>query len=145
MNKQYLLIVALSLFSNFLFSQENANSILGQWHNEDSTQVVEFVKNGDVYNAKLVFIDKENAEYILDINNDDENLKHKKVLGSYVWTNFTYSADKEQWRDGSIYNYTNGNVYTGKIQIEGNELRLTGYYGFFFFLAKTQKWYSVKK
>lgn len=46
------------------------------------------------------------------------------------------------WKYGEIYNYKNGNTYTGKIRIEGDELRLTGYYGFFFFLAKTQKWYK---
>lgn len=138
--------IFLTLISiGFSFTQNTANSILGQWHNEDSTQVVEFKKEGNVYNAKLVYLDKENSAYILDVNNNDDTKKHRKVIGSKIWTGFEYVEDKDMWKYGEIYNYTNGNTYTGKIQIEGNELKLTGYYGFFFFLAKSQKWYSTKK
>ncbi len=145
MIKQFLFIFITILSSNHAIGQNNANAILGKWHNEDSTQVVEFKKEGNIYNARLVYLAKENADYILDVNNDDEKLKHRKILGVKVWTGFEYLEDKDSWRYGEIYNYTNGNIYTGKIQIEENVLKLTGYYGFFFFLAKTQKWYSTKK
>ena len=145
MNNLSLTILLLSLSIGFTQAQSNANLILGKWHNEDSTQVVEFKKEGNIYNAKLIYLDKENADFILDVHNDDVSKQHRKIIGTKIWTGFEYQEDKEIWKYGEIYNYTNGNVYTGKIQIEGNELKLTGYYGFFFFLAKTQKWYSIKK
>lgn len=121
-------------------SQEN--KILGKWINEDSTQVVRFFKEGNLYSAKLIYFNDENADILLDTENEDENLRKRRVLNATVWKGFEYLPDKEMWKYGEIYNFKNGNTYTGKVKIEGNELRLTGYYGFFFFLAKTQKWYK---
>lgn len=136
------IITTLTILLVFTTVKSQQNRIFGKWANEDSTQVVQFYKEGDHYNAKLIYFDDENADILLDTENEDENLKKRRVLNATVWTGFEYQADKDMWKYGEIYNYKNGNTYTGKIRIEGDELRLTGYYGFFFFLAKTQKWYK---
>lgn len=137
--KLQIILFGLLLIANAYAQQ---NEILGKWTNEDSTQTVQFYKSGKLYNAKLVYFSNENADILLDTENTDEDLRKRRVLNATVWTGFEYLPDKKMWKYGEIYNYKNGNTYTGKIRIEGNELRLTGYYGFFFFLAKTQKWYK---
>lgn len=143
MKLQY--IIFLLFISVKAFANPQDKAILGNWVNEDSTQIVNIYKQNKHYFAKLVYLNDENAPILLDIENNDESLRKRKVLNAVVWSDFEYLADKNMWKFGSIYNYKTGNSYKGKIQIEDKVLKLTGYYGFFFFLAKTQKWYKVSK
>ena len=131
------------MFSFFSCFAQTAVSIIGKWTNEDKTQIIQVYKKDNFYVGKLVGIDAENANLMLDSENKEEQLRKRKLIGADVWLNFEYQEDKQMWKNGEIYNYKTGNSYTGKIQIEGPELRLTGYYGFCFFLAKTQKWIRI--
>lgn len=140
--KKLLILFSALLFLSKVFCQ-TSEAVLGKWTNEEKTQIVEVYKKDNAYFAKLVKLNDTEAKYQFDVNNDDPNLKNRKLIGLDLWTNFTYDAYREQWKDGRIYNFKNGNSYNGKIQVEGNELKLTGHYGFFFFLAKTQKWTRV--
>jgi uncharacterized protein (DUF2147 family) len=134
-----------TLFTLTSLMAQEADRLLGRWSNEDKTQIVEVLKRNNVYLGKLVYINAENAKLMLDTENDEETLRNRRLLGSEVWTEFEYLEDKDMWKSGVIYNYKTGNSYNGKIQVEGNQLKLTGFYGFFFFLAKTQNWTRVSK
>lgn len=144
MKKIITYFLSLVLFGNCLTAQVEKD-ILGKWTNADQTEVVEVTKVDNYYVGTLVNLKVENAKLLLDSENDDETKRNRRLLGAKVWTKFEYLADKNFWKYGEIYNYKNGNTYNGKIQVEGNELKLTGHYGFFFFLAKTQKWTRVTK
>jgi uncharacterized protein (DUF2147 family) len=50
MQKMILLLTVL-LFSLNIFAQSANDKILGKWINEDKTRIIEFVKNGDAYDA----------------------------------------------------------------------------------------------
>ena len=144
MKKLFTLILTITVFGQFAWAQIES-SINGKWTNEDQTQIVEVSKVNDYYVGTLIFIDAENAKLMLDTENDDESKRNRRILGSNVWTKFEFQEDKGFWKYGEIYDYKSGNTYNGKIQVEGDELKLTGHYGFFFFLAKTQKWSRVTK
>lgn len=122
---------------------QDEQQILGKWTNEDHSQIIQVVKKNNVYVGKLISINVENAHMLLDSENEDDTKKSRRLLGAEVWTGFSYIPESNSWKFGEIYNYKTGNVYNGKITVEGNELKLTGHYGFFFFLAKTQKWTRV--
>ena len=143
--KRSVIILLFSVFTWSNLSAQEEDRILGKWINEDRTHIIEVLKRNNLYVGKLVFIAAENSKLMLDTENDDEALKNRRILGSEVWTGFEYLEDKNMWKNGAIYNYKTGNSYNGKIQVEGNKLKLTGFYGFFFFLAKTQDWSRVSK
>jgi uncharacterized protein (DUF2147 family) len=143
--KRTAVIMLFTLFTLTSLMAQEADRLLGRWSNEDKTQIVEVLKRNNVYLGKLVYINAENAKLMLDTENDEETLRNRRLLGSEVWTEFEYLEDKDMWKSGVIYNYKTGNSYNGKIQVEGNQLKLTGFYGFFFFLAKTQNWTRVSK
>ena len=143
--KKFYSIISLSLISlSFLHSQQ-AEDILGLWVNEDSTQIVQVMKQGNVFVGKLTNLNGHDSGSLLDLENPEIGKKSSTLIGSDVWIDFVYHEARRCWVDGKIYNFKNGNSYNGKIQIDGNALKLTGHYGFFFFLAKTQDWMRVHK
>ena len=144
MKKTIILILPLLLFVNFLSAQDE-KLLIGKWTNEDKSQIVEVSKIENFYVGTLVDIQAENAHLLLDTENDDETKQNRRLIGAKVWTKFEYLDEKGFWKYGEIYNYKTGNTYNGKIQLDGDELKLTGHYGFFFFLAKTQKWTRISK
>jgi uncharacterized protein (DUF2147 family) len=140
---RFLLLFIPILSIQTLALAQDGQLILGKWTNEDHSQIVQVVKKNNVYLGKLVSINVENAHMLLDAENEDDTKKSRRLLGAEVWTGFSYIPESNSWKYGEIYNYKTGNIYNGKITVEGNELKLTGHYGFFFFLAKTQKWTRV--
>lgn len=132
------------MFVSTLHAQDPGR-ILGSWTNEDSSQVIKIEKLGDVYVGQLVELRGTTNNMVLDTENPDVEKRNRKLLGSDVWLNFVYDNDRDYWKDGEIYNFKNGNTYNGKIRVAGDELTLTGHYGFFFFLSKNQDWIRIKQ
>ena len=143
--KKFYSIISLSLISLSLLHSQQAEDILGLWANEDSTQIVQVIKQGDVFVGKLTNLNGYNSGSLLDLENPESGKKSSTLIGLDVWIDFVYHEARHNWVDGKIYNFKNGNSYNGKIQIEEDALKLTGHYGFFFFLAKTQDWTRVQK
>ncbi|MFT4969493.1 MAG: hypothetical protein ACI9O4_001240 [Chitinophagales bacterium] len=142
MTKFNWILIVLILPLQILLAQDE-NKIMGKWTNEDQTQVIHVEKKGEVFVGQLAEYMNGDAEVLLDVENKDEEKKKRNILGEDVWLNFVFDPTREIWISGDIYNFKNGNTYNGKIQVEEDELKLTGHYGFFFFLAKTQKWTRV--
>ncbi len=142
MKKFNWILIVLILPLQILLAQDE-NKIMGKWTNEDQTQVIQVEKKGEVFVGQLADYKNGNDEVLLDLENKDEEKRSRNLLGEDVWLNFIFDPAKEIWTSGEIYNFKNGNIYNGKIQVEEDELKLTGHYGFFFFLAKTQKWTRV--
>tara|TARA_B110000444_G_scaffold246650_1_gene268410 strand:+ start:287 stop:721 length:435 start_codon:yes stop_codon:yes gene_type:complete len=138
-------IISLSLISLSLVYGQEAEDILGLWANEDSTQIVQVMKQGNVFVGKLTNLKGDNSGSLLDLENPEIGKKSSTLIGLDVWIDFVYNEARHNWVDGKIYNFKNGNSYNGKIQIDEDALKLTGHYGFFFFLAKTQDWTRVHK
>jgi len=143
--KKFYSIISLSLISLSLVYGQEAEDILGLWANEDSTQIVQVMKQGNVFVGKLTNLKGDNSGSLLDFENPEIGKKSSTLIGLDVWIDFVYNEARHNWVDGKIYNFKNGNSYNGKIQIDEDALKLTGHYGFFFFLAKTQDWTRVHK
>ena len=143
--KKFYSIISLSLISLSLVYGQEAEDILGLWANEDSTQIVQVMKQGNVFVGKLTNLKGDNSGSLLDLENPEIGKKSSTLIGLDVWIDFVYNEARHNWVDGKIYNFKNGSSYNGKIQIDEDALKLTGHYGFFFFLAKTQDWTRVHK
>ncbi len=141
-NTATLLLIAFSIF-NLLFAQL-PNRILGLWENEDRTIQVKVSLKNNYYQAIIYSINGSTSSKQVDSENKNKSLKSRTLIGVPVWMNFVYSPDRNHWSSGEIYNINSGHIYNGKIRVKDDELLLTGYYGIFFFLAKTQKWHRVK-
>jgi uncharacterized protein (DUF2147 family) len=118
-------------------------SVLGKWKTiDDETQepksVVEiFERDRKVYGkiVKLFRKPGEDPDPVCDNCNPEDARFKKKVIGMEILKDMRRSGD--QYSDGNILDPNNGKVYTCKLWLEGNELKLRGYWGPFY---RTQTW-----
>lgn len=121
---QKMIILTVSLFIGLcVFAQTDNDKILGKWTNEDKSRVIEFVKNGDAYDAIIR-------------QADDESLAGKKQITSLQ-------------KDGST-TFKNGTVHvikksktarcTAKL-VNDDKLEITATFGM---MSRKQTWSRVK-
>lgn len=102
-------------------AQTNADAVLGKWTNEDKSRVIEFIKNGDNYNAVI----KEAP---------DNSMVGKNQLTDLVYKNGSYS--------GKVYLPKKGKSYPCTVSLKSNgSLELTAKAGF---MSKSQIWTRVQ-
>jgi uncharacterized protein (DUF2147 family) len=118
-----------------------AQSVLGKWKTiDDETgkpkSVVEiFERGGKVYGRVVKLFRGPNEEQdpiCKECDTDDPRYK-KKVIGMEIFA----GQVSEEYTEGEILDPTNGKVYRCKMWLEGKDLRLRGYVGFFY---RTQTW-----
>ncbi len=59
------------------------------------------------------------AHQNFDINNDDEELRGRTILGMQIIGDFEME-ERGVWGDGEIYNPEDGNTYSSNMQINGD-------------------------
>jgi uncharacterized protein (DUF2147 family) len=136
------LIVPLMLFCIALQGQ----SITGKWKTIDDNSgeersIVEiYEKNGKVYGRIIKLFRKpgEDPDPICDDCDPDDSRYKKKIIGMEIISNMT-KAGKE-YDGGSILDPESGKIYRCRLWIEGNDLKVRGYWGPFF---RTQTWKKV--
>ena len=89
-------------FSQSLPGDEDA--ITGKWLMPDQMGTLEIFKCNDFFCGKIIEITEksEDGGPLLDIENPDENLQNRPVLGLQVMSDFKYAGDN-QWSDGNFY------------------------------------------
>jgi uncharacterized protein (DUF2147 family) len=121
------------------FGQE----IVGKWvtvddnSGEEKSVVEIFEKEGKYFGkvTKLYRDAGEDPDPVCDeCENDDPRYK-KKIIGMEIIRRMEKSGS--EYSDGDILDPENGKVYKCKLWIEGNELKVRGYWGPFF---RTQSW-----
>ena len=129
------LIFTLAFFSLCAFADKHQpDDVLGFWLVEEKTAVIEMKKDPDgTYYGEIVWLKDLHtgaAKEKLDINNPDEALKKRSLLGLKNTWGFTFDGDDE-WTDGNIYDPKSGKTYSAKMELEddGNQLELRGYVG----------------
>ena len=105
--KKFYSIISLSLISLSLVYGQEAEDILGLWANEDSTQIVQVMKQGNVFVGKLTNLKGDNSGSLLDFENPEIGKKSSTLIGLDVWIDFVYNEARHNWVDGKIYNYSN--------------------------------------
>lgn len=107
------------LFSLNIFAQTTHDKILGKWTNEENTRVIEFVKNGDTYDAII-----RKAE--------DNSMVGKKQITDLKATGTT------SFSDGTLHIIKKGKTAKCTASLSGDtRLELKASYGL---LSKSQIW-----
>lgn len=121
----------------------SAQTIVGKWTTIDDNSgqeksVVEIFEKGGKYFGKVTKLFRsanEDPDPVCDeCENDDPRYK-KKIIGMEIIRDMEKSGD--EYSDGDILDPENGKVYKCKLWVEGNELKVRGYWGPFF---RTQSW-----
>ncbi len=141
--KKILLLFTLILSSNlFAFSEDD---ILGLWLSKKEDGVIKIVKKEGQFQGYLVWLKpllkSQKQEDVLDLENPEDSLKSRKLLGVKMLWGFKF--DDDQWEGGNIYDPVSGKTYSAKMSLEDKqELNLRGYIGISLF-GRTEKWKRI--
>lgn len=119
------------------------NSIIGKWKTiDDETNkpksIVEIFERNGRYYGKVTNLfrtpDEEQDPVCEECSTNDDRYK-KKIIGMEILKDMIRSGS--DYTEGNILDPQNGKIYSCKIWLEGNNLKLRGYWGPFF---RTQTW-----
>lgn len=141
-----LVAIFLSIFLSCTHVAFGQTSIVGQWKTIDDDSgkpksIVEIYKKGDQYFGKVVKLFREPGEEqdpICEECDEDDSRYNHKVIGMEILKNTRFEDD--EYVDGEILDPENGKIYSCKLWIEEDKLKLRGYIGFFY---RTQTWHKA--
>ncbi len=122
-----------------------AQNVLGKWKLSTGTAIVEVYQDGDVYNGKIVWLQKPteaDGTPSVDKHNPDEKLRSRQLLGLNMLSNLKKSG--EEYSGGVIYDPANGKTYYCSMEVEGDVLKVRGSLDKRGFLGRTMEWFRVK-
>lgn len=139
--KKILVCMSLMLFSLSGFAQD----VVGKWKLEDGTAIVEVYRQGDVFNGKIVWLEKPteaDGTPAKDGNNPDPKLRSRQLIGLNMLSGLAMSG--EEYKGGSIYDPGNGKTYNCSMKVEGDVLKVRGSLDKKGLLGRTMDWFRVK-
>ena len=122
-----------------------AQDVVGKWKLEDGTAIVEIYKNGDVYNGKIVWLQKPteaDGSPAVDNNNPDKALRSRKLIGLNMLSGLKKNGG--EYTGGTIYDPGNGKTYNCSMKVEGDILKVRGSLDKKGLLGRTMDWFRVK-
>ena len=90
----------------------SAQDVVGKWKLDDGTAIVEVYKQGDVFNGKIVWLEKpteDDGTPAKDGNNPDPKLRSRELIGLNMLSGLAKSG--AEYKGGSIYDPGNGKTY----------------------------------
>ena len=139
-------IVFIFSLSNYVFSQENSDAIIGKWYTDNKEGVIQIYADNGKYYGKIIWMQEPNDANGIpkkDMKNPKEDLQNRKLVGINLLFDFVYH-DNSVWEDGKMYNPNDGKFYSATLKIANkNMLELRGYLGFSW-LGKTVVWTRKK-
>lgn len=117
--------------------------VVGTWWNEKKTAQITIQPCGESVCGNISWMQEPNREDgtpKLDINNDDESLRSRPILGLQIIGGFE-KEESGKWDDGDIYNPQDGNTYSSNLAI--NEDGTLAVEGCVLFLCQAQIWSPV--
>ena len=143
--KNIFAFISLLCVTGFASATTNPDDIVGIWLNTSGQGQIQIYKEGNKYFGKLIWLKEPNGPKgnpKMDINNPDEQLKTKPLLGLLILRNFKY--DDGEWNSGRIYDPQNGKDYKCYMKLkDAKTLSVRGYIGFSL-LGRTEVWTKVK-
>lgn len=119
---------------------QSANDIVGTWFNTEKSAKIEIYPKNNKYYGKIVWLANptEQGKARTDINNPDEALQSRQLMGLNLLQGFVY--DDQSWEDGTIYDPKNGKTYSCIIEMQDDStLEVRGYVGIPMF-GRTVTW-----
>lgn len=118
--------------------------IVGTWLTPKQDSKIEIAPCGDSLCGKIVWLAKplrDDGSPRLDVNNDNEDLKQRPILGLEIVGGFE-KVEPGKWEDGRIYNPRDGETYKSKMELKGpNTLEVKGCV---LFICDGQEWTRVE-
>ncbi|WP_345955201.1 DUF2147 domain-containing protein [Mucilaginibacter sp. PAMB04168] len=141
----FITLLGVLLFSASSFAQ-SADAILGKWINPSGEGQIQIYKKGSLFYGKLAWLKQPNDETTgqpkTDKNNPDKNLHSRPILGLEILKDFKFDGESV-YDDGNIYDPKNGKIYSCKMTLNGNKLKIRGYIGISL-LGRSEIWTRVK-
>lgn len=127
------------------FAAAFAQDVIGKWKLEDGSAIVEVYKEGNVYNGKIVWLEKPteaDGTPAVDDKNPDKALRTRKLIGLNMLHGLKQDGGK--YSGGKIYDPGNGKTYNCSMQVEGDILKVRGSLDAKGLLGRTMDWFRVK-
>ena len=122
-------------------------SPIGRWMTEGGKSHVEIFACGTLLCGRIVWLREplfKDGKPKTDLNNPDQALKTRPIVGMQFLWNFTRSSEPNVWESGRIYNPEDGDVYKATMTMRPDgKLALRGYVGISL-LGRSQYWERVK-
>jgi uncharacterized protein (DUF2147 family) len=115
--------------------------ICGKWQNQEKSLVVQVLKEGREFRAKIVWFDNGGGPKAMETTTDKHNpnpaLRSRKLLGMNVLEKLVYSPKSNSWEGGIIYDAQAGKHWSSSAYInKDGALKVKGYWHFKF-IGKT--------
>ncbi len=127
----------ISLSANIVLPEEQ---ICGKWESSEKNLIVQVYKQNNKFKAEIVWIVNTGGKPLdtwTDVNNPDESLRSRKILGMSVLNDLCYKPETNSWEDGMIYDAEHGRDWNASAYIDKNGfLKVKGYWHFKF-IGKT--------
>ena len=121
--KRLFFVMMAVVMSVGIFAQSSNDKILGKWTNEDSSRIIEFVKNGATYEAII------------------RKAENQSVVGKKQITGLKPNGEKD-YKDGVIHIIQKNETVACKAKLEGNnKLEIKASKGMF---SKSQVWTKLQ-
>ena len=131
------------------FAADDADAVLGKWLTADGKAQVEVVKDGELYDGRIVWLKEplypaDDAKGMagqakVDRENPNAALKSRPVIGLPLIQGFKYDGDGV-WNGGTIYDPESGKTYSCKMTLMmDGRLKVRGYIGISLF-GRTEIW-----
>ena len=133
------------IFMLMPFAAAFAQDVIGKWKLEDGSAIVEVYKEGNVYNGKIVWLEKPtkaDGTPTVDDKNPDKALRTRKLIGLDMLHGLKQDGGK--YSGGKIYDPGNGKTYNCSMQVEGDILKVRGSLDAKGLLGRTMDWFRVK-
>jgi uncharacterized protein (DUF2147 family) len=121
-----------------------ADAILRIWETEEKDGKMQLIKNGNNYDAKMLYgtqlLEADGKTPKKDIHNSDPALRSRLLKDYTLISGLTYHDGK--WVNGRIYNFQDGNTYDVNLELKDGFLFMRVYKGITIF-GRTLKWHQV--
>lgn len=115
------------------------DDVLGLWNTANRDASIKIYKCGSKYCGEIAWLkeptypagSKEGVPGtpILDRKNPNPGLRKKPLIGVQILVDFAFAGHK-LWKNGKIYNSSNGKIYSGNFSlISPDKLKVRGYIG----------------
>ena len=135
-------VLALAFFAAPALAEPGA---LGVWATDEEKSHIEIYECGEQLCGRIVWLKEplnDEGTEKLDINNEDESLRERPIVGLELMTGFVESGE-HKWKKGRIYDPENGETYKCKMELKDPDtLKVRGFIGISI-LGRTQIWTRV--